>query len=175
MPIEVGLFGLFLWGLMSERSRAGRNKWRSLIFNSLIVVLAGVAGYEAYSIYHERDTRPALPPAHQRDSLRVNGGVQIDILNGCGAAGVGQTATDFVRGLGYDVVEMKNYKNFDQDESYVIDRSGKLQTARELAAHLGIEPTNIVQELSRDYFVTASIVIGKDYRRLRPWNHQPKE
>ena len=143
--------------------------------NALIVLLAGTAGYEAYAIYAGREQHPALPPAHQRDSIRVNGGIQIGILNGCGAPGIGQTVTDFTRGLGYDVVEMKNYKNFNQEESLVIDRSGKLDAARELAARLGIQPTNVVQEISRDYFVTASIVIGKDYRRLRPWIQQPKE
>ena len=151
------------------------NRRRPIILNGLIVVLAGIIGYEAYSIYAGREQQRPLPPAHERDSIRVNGGMQIDILNGCGASGAGQTMTDFARALGYDVVEMKNYKNFDQDESCVIDRTGKSEAARELAVRLGIDPKNVVQEISRDYFVTASIVIGKDYRRLRPWIHQPKE
>lgn len=151
------------------------NRRRPLVLNGLIVVLAGVIGYEAYSIYAGRELQRPLPPAHECDSIRVNGGMQIDIVNGCGAPGAGQAMTDYARSLGYDVVEMKNYKNFDQDESCVIDRTGKSEAVRELAARLGIDPKNIVQEISRDYFVTASIVIGKDYRRLRPWIHQPKE
>jgi hypothetical protein len=160
---------------MSESTERARKTWARLVLNSLIVVLVGVIGYEAYAIYDGREQTVPLPPAHQRDSIRVNGGMQIDILNGCGAPGVGQTVTEFARSVGYDVVEMKNYKNFNQDNSLVIDRSGKLDAARELAARLGIDPAHVVQEISRDYFVTASIVIGKDYGRLRPWLHQTKE
>lgn len=175
MPSEAGLFGLFLLYAMSGNTPLPGKQWKRLVLNTLVVVLAAVVGYEAYSIYDGRDQSLPLPPAHQRDSIRVNGGMQIDILNGCGASGVGQTVTEYVRALGYDVVEMKNYKNFNQDESLVIDRSGKPDAARELAARLGIEPAHVVQEISRDYFVTASIVIGKDYRRLHPWQHQTKE
>lgn len=160
---------------MSEESQTGRHSRRSLLLNSLIVVLAGVIAYEGYCLYSGRIQQQELPPASRRDSLRVNGGIQIGILNGCGAAGVGQTVTDFARSLGYDVVEMKNYKNFNQDESLVIDRVGRLDAARELASRLGIAPKNVVQEISREYYVTASIVIGKDYRRLRPWLHQITE
>jgi len=162
---------------MSEERTTGGVKWRSIALNSLIVILAAMSAYEAYGIYagREQEHPEPLPLEEQRDSIRVNGGIQIGILNGCGASGVGQTVTEFARGLGYDVVEMRNYKNFDQDESLVIDRTGKLDAARGLAARLGIDQKNVVQEISREYYVTASIVIGKDYRRLRPWLHQIKE
>ncbi|MGE5316240.1 MAG: LytR C-terminal domain-containing protein [Acidobacteriota bacterium] len=160
---------------MNAPDASGRPHKRSAVLNAVIIALVALIGYESWSLYAARAQKPVLPPAHVRDSLRVNGGIQIDVLNGCGASGVGQTMTDFARSLGYDVVEMKNYKNFNQDASLVIDRSGKPETARELALHLGIDPKNVLEEVSRDYFVTASVVIGKDYRRLRPWNPQTKE
>lgn len=160
---------------MEETKLPERKRWRSVVLNLSIVVLIGFIGYEAYGLYADAASKPVLPPAHQRDSIRVNGGIQVDVLNGCGAGGVGQTVTDYSRSLGYDVVEMRNYKNFNQDESLVIDRIGKPEVARELAAHLGIDPAHVIQEIGRDYFVTASIVIGKDYRRLRPWNTHIKE
>ena len=172
-PIDFGLFGLLLWCMTIEQAHRGRR--RPLLLNGVIAVLGALILYEAYGIYTGREHHQTLPPAHQRDSIRVNGGIQIDVINGCGAPGVGQTVTEYARSLGYDIVEMKNYKNFNQDESLVIDRSGKPEAARLLADRLGIDPTNIVQEISRDYFVTASIVIGKDYRRLHPWIHKIKE
>jgi hypothetical protein len=161
--------------MIIENKPAAPRRLRSAVLNTLIAALLAFIGYEAYRIHADTPPKPVLPTVHERDSLRVNGGIQIDVLNGCGAAGVGQAATDYCRSLGYDVVEMKNYKNFNLDESLVIDRCGKPDAARQLAARVGIDPSHVLQELSRDYFVAASIVIGKDYKRLRPWNQQTKE
>ena len=93
------------------------------------------------------------------------------MLNGCGVSGTGQKMTTFVRGLGYDVVEMGNYKSFNVEESLVIDRSGKIEIAKKLAEQLGIAEKNVVQQISPEYFVTASIVIGKDFQNLPAWKH----
>lgn len=161
--------------MTNEQTYTGPRSWRSWLLNALIAFLTGVIVFQAYDIFAGNEQHEIIRAKPLHDSTRVNDGIQIDILNGCGAKGVGQTVTDFTRSLGYDVVEMKNYKNSNQDKSLVIDRSGKTDAVRELAEHLGIDPANIVQEISRDYFVTATIVIGKDYGRLRPWNNQQQE
>ncbi len=96
--------------------------------------------------------------------------LQINVLNGCGINGVGTTMTKYSRKLGYDVVEMGNYKTFDVEQSMIIDRSGKMNDARELALSLGINSKNVIQQFSTDQMVFASIVIGKDYKSLKPWN-----
>lgn len=95
--------------------------------------------------------------------------IQINILNGCGVSGVGSTMTKYCRQLGYDVVEMGNYKKFDLEHSIVIDRSGKTNEAQQLAAQLGIERKNVVQQFNNDQMVSASVVIGKDFKSLTPW------
>ena len=96
--------------------------------------------------------------------------VQIDVLNGCGVSGTGQRMTSFLRAAGYDVVDMGNYKTFDVKQSLVIDRSGNAEVAKKIAADLGIDPKNVVQQISPEYFVTASVVLGKDFKNLRAWN-----
>ncbi len=77
--------------------------------------------------------------------------------------------TKFCRQLGYDVVEMGNYKTFDVEHSIIIDRSGKMTEAQQLASMLGIERKNVVQQFSSDQMVSASVVIGKDFKSLKPW------
>ena len=136
----------------------------------LIVVAAVFVLYQVYAISVPLGGPPDLhagsdsPPSAITKNI-----VQIDVLNGCGVAGTGQKATSFLRAAGYDVIEMGNYKTFDVKQSLVIDRSGNSEVARKLATDLGIDPKNVVQQISPEYFVTASIVIGKDFKNLRGW------
>jgi hypothetical protein len=77
--------------------------------------------------------------------------------------------TSLLRASGYDVVDIGNYKTFDVRQSLVVDRNGNIDVARKLASDLGIDPKNVIQEISPEYFVTASVIIGKDYKSLRGW------
>jgi len=94
--------------------------------------------------------------------------IQLDVLNGCGATGVAQKFTDYLRKRNFDVVQSSNYKNFDVQESLVIDRVGDLEAARRVAYALGIEERNIVQQINPDYYLNVSVVIGRDYKTLKP-------
>jgi len=90
------------------------------------------------------------------------------VLNGCGVSGAASAITAFLRSRGYDVVEMRNYKTFDVPESLVIDRTGSRADAERVAAALGVKRENIVVQISPDYYVDVSLVVGKDYRTLKP-------
>jgi hypothetical protein len=56
------------------------------------------------------------------------------------------------------------------DKSIVIDRTGNKINAKKVAAALGINEKNIVQQINSDYLLDCSIVIGKDYFSLKPYN-----
>jgi len=127
--------------------------------NALIAVAVIVAGYFLIA--------PALRgPA--KDAAKAPKIIQLDVLNGCGANGVGARFTGFLRKNGFDVVEMKNYKTSTVAQTIVIDRVGDLAAARRVAASLGVGEKNIIQQLNPDYFVDVSVVIGGDYQNLRP-------
>lgn len=145
-------------------------KRRTTITNLLdaaIVLLVLFIGLQAYGIATDGPRPLSVPAPETADTARVP--VQINVLNGCGVAGVGLTMTTFCRQASYDVVEMGNYRSFDVQESMVIDRSGKKEEAQRLAALLGIRPGNVVQQFSNEHIVAASVVIGRDYRSLTPW------
>jgi hypothetical protein len=95
--------------------------------------------------------------------------IQIDLLNGCGVPGAAQKVTGYLRARGYDVVEMKNYKTFDVKESLIIDRTGDVETARRVAYALGIDEKNVLQQINHDYFVDVSVVLGKNFATLKPY------
>jgi hypothetical protein len=141
---------------------------RSSLLNTAIALLLLLNRTVLYSLLAGK-TGPS-PAAPSDGEQAAAAPIQIDVLNGCGVNGVGNAMTGFCREQGYDVVEMGNYKNFEVERTVVIDRKGTKEVARLLAQRLGVSPHNVVQQFSDDHLVSASIVIGKDYRTLRPWN-----
>jgi len=143
---------------------------RKLILNILLAAVAAFFLYQVYAL--------SFPPGGKADAARSGDArttmpakevVQLNVLNGCGVGGVGQRMTSYLRSAGYDVVEMGNYKTFDVKQSLIIDRSGNSEVSKKIAADLGIDPKNVIQQLSSEYFVTASVVIGRDFKNLRAW------
>ena len=140
------------------------------ILNSVIVLLLIVTGVLSYRYVSQRELSPnLLASAARQDTtpakpVRV---VQLDVLNGCGAKGIGSKFTNYLRANGYDVVEMKNYKTFHVTETMVVDRVGNLQTARQVAKTLGVSEKNVIQQINPDYYVDVSVIIGKDFSQLK--------
>ena len=148
-------------------SRASsRKNPRNLVLNAVIIVLVVLVGYLVYALIERHVIQPPVDTA--RSGVSPGEIIQVDVLNGCGISGVATTFTGYLRARGFDVVEIRNYKTFDVDQSLVIDRTGSLKNAEKVAYALGIKKQNIVQQLNQDYFVDVSLVIGKDYHSLKP-------
>lgn len=92
--------------------------------------------------------------------------IQIEVLNGCGVAGIANAYTGLLRSNGFDVVETGNFDNFELKETIVISRSGVLDNARRVASALGVKEINVIREESPDYFLDVTVVIGHDYEQL---------
>lgn len=106
---------------------------------------------------------------------RDNGGthlisevIQIQVLNGCGVAGVASAFTGRLRQHGFDVVESGNFETYSVDRTFVIDRSGNLENARRVARALGISETQIIREVASGFYLDATVVIGADYQQFIP-------
>jgi hypothetical protein len=139
---------------------------RNLILDILIAFLVVLVGYLSYSLLDRHFLNP--PVEAGRSGGAWGEIIQIDVLNGCGASGMASTFTAYLRARGYDVVETRNYKTFDMEESIIVDRTGNIENARKVAHALGVRNKNIVQQINPDYYVDVSVVIGKDYSTLGP-------
>lgn len=95
--------------------------------------------------------------------------IQVGVRNGCGAEGVAAEARDHLVREGFDVVEVGNYKTFDLDSSRVIDRVGNRAAARRVARAMGIPEERVHQETGETYYLDATVVLGDDYRSLKPF------
>lgn len=90
--------------------------------------------------------------------------IQVEVLNGCGVAGIGDGLTDVLRSKGIDVVKTGNYRSFDVDNTFIVDRTGKIETAKRVADSLNLDKRFIITEKNKSLFLDLTIVIGKDYK-----------
>jgi hypothetical protein len=148
------------------RTASVRKDPRTLALNALIVVLALLVLVMLAAFVIRTFIRPPV------EAERAGGGaartIQIDVLNGCGASGAATSFTTYLRARGFDVVEVRNYRSFDVQESLVIDRAGDASNAERVAYALGVKKQNIIRQINQDYFVDVSVVIGRDYTSLKP-------
>ncbi|HTR81273.1 MAG TPA: LytR C-terminal domain-containing protein [Bacteroidota bacterium] len=150
--------------------KKGASSSKNFALNLLLVIVAAFAFYQLFALgFPSGKNTTTVSSSSEAEAAAAPKVIQVDVLNGCGVSGTGQKATGLLRAAGYDVVEMGNYKTFDVKQSLVIDRSGNLDVAKKLANDLGISPNNVIQQISPEYFVTASVLIGKDFKSLHGW------
>jgi len=111
------------------------------------------------------DSTEDKPPSEQQEQVQTV--IRIEVLNGCGERGVAAKFTDYLRSQNFDVVNTGNYRSFDVDSSFVIDR-GSMQKVNgtRLAESLGISLNRVNPVLSEELNLEATLVLGKDYKSL---------
>ena len=99
--------------------------------------------------------------------------IQVEVLNGCGVSGLATAATEYLRDTKkIDVVSKGNYKNFNVEKSQIIDRTGDMDEALEIAEILGIEKSLVSSDVDFNKQLSATIILGKDYKELNPFNKE---
>jgi hypothetical protein len=93
----------------------------------------------------------------------ASGSFRIEILNGTGEKGLARRAAVSMMKRGIDVFKVANADRFDYTESVLIARrrNDQLQLLGEM---MGCE--NVVEQMKRDSFVDATLIIGADYQEL---------
>ena len=143
---------------------------KNLLLNLVIVGLGTIVIFLLYSYVHNSIVhKPVEWKAQENGRTKSGEIIQLDVLNGCGVSGVAQRFTDFLRKRNFDVVQSSNYHTFDVEHSLVIDRTGELNNAKKVAHALGIDEKNVIQQINPDYYLHVSVVIGRDFNQLGPY------
>lgn len=146
-------------GTNNQESFTSKNK--NLFFIIVSIVLFLFAAFLTYSIMDNlglfKENKTTNKPQN------VQQFVQVEVFNGCGVAGIGDKFTDVIRSKGFDVVNTGNYTSFDVDNTFIIDRVGKTETANRVADSLGVEKKFVINQINKNYFLDLTIVVGKDY------------
>ncbi len=149
--------------------QAGRG-WTGTLMNVGLAVLGLVVLLLLYAL-GTRVFAPRVDAAREANPGQLVGRIiQVEVRNGCGADGVAGDLTRFLRRSGFDVVEVGNHTSFDEPHSLVIDRIGDLEAARKVAHALGIAEEYVRQDVRPGLYLDATVVIGKDYAILKPFD-----
>lgn len=92
--------------------------------------------------------------------------IRVEVLNGGGHSGAAREATEQLRDRGFDVVFFGNAGSFDRDSSVVLDRTGRLDAARDVADALGIR--NVRSEPDSNLYLDVSVVLGMEWMPSPP-------
>jgi hypothetical protein len=114
---------------------------------------------------------PERPDADTSDLVGTI--IQVEVRNGAGVDHLAERTTQYLRDQGFDVVDVGNHSSFDQKRSVVIDRDGNPEAARNVAEALGIPPERVRKDLKPQYYLDASVILGHDYKQLRPFQEAP--
>ena len=63
---------------------------------------------------------------------------------------------------------MGNYRSFEIENSIIVGRNEKIHNAEIVAAIVGLDGQNIIQQINPDYLLDVTFILGKDYRDLIP-------
>ena len=140
-----------------------------MLINTALVV-AGLAAVVLLYALGARFLEPRTGPLREENPGALVGDIiQVEVRNGCGVSSLAAQATRFLRRQGFDVVEVGDHTSFEEPHSRVVDRVGNMEAARKVARALGISSERVTQELRPEYYLDATIIIGKDYRSLVPF------
>lgn len=141
----------------------------NFFLNIIIIFLGIIIIFLSYSLFVKiKDKNTADEELSRKKAASKI--IQVEVLNGCGVSGAAEKFTDYLRKNNFDVVQMGNYISFNIEKSLVIDRTGNKANAIKAADILGINRKNIVQQINKDYFLDVSVIIGKDFNSLKPFN-----
>ena len=140
------------------------------LFNLALVVLGGVVLVLLYAFITRSFSQPADAARVENPAGLVGTIIQVEVRNSCGVSGLAASMTHYLRRQGFDVVEVGDDVTFDRVRSVVVDRVGDRAAAEKVAQALGLAPDRIVEDIQPDYFLDVSVLIGKDYQKLKPFS-----
>jgi calcineurin-like phosphoesterase len=163
--------------MSSENLDNTTSKFKNYSINILIVIFAIASAYLAYNfIKHTSGNKQDSGKTETLDTSKnqitrqpSSSTLQVDVQNGTGIQGLGNKFMEYLRTNGYDVVDMGNFSSSDEKNSFVIDRAGNMRNAKRVATALGISDRYVIQQINKNYFLDATVVIGKDYNDLIPF------
>ena len=152
-----------------QKERERRSRRARIIYMGVLPLLGIVVAVLAYGFLQRTIFRPRVDATIERTDMYVKAGehIQVNVVNACGATGMALKFTEFLRARKFDVPEYSTAKT-KEPYSKVIDRVGDPLSARKVAYALGIASERIDTEIDSSLYLRATVVIGEDYKALRP-------
>jgi len=143
----------------------------NILNTSLLVVMSIVVIAMLSSFITRVFIAPPIDPTLDADIERNTAQevIQVSVFNGAGVQGIASKVKNYLRSRGYDVVEIGNFDKT-VNKSCIIDCVGDFRSAKKVAYALGINDSLVVSKVDSNLFLRSSIILGKDYNELKPFN-----
>jgi hypothetical protein len=141
---------------VSRLARRKKKKARSYSQDVLLVLTGSALTLCALSVMYGFLIRKSMADHEIRE-------FRIEILNGTGEKGLARKAAALLRKNGIDVFHVDNADSFFYEESILIGRRD-VDNLHVLGHALGCK--NVVEQLKKDSFVDATLILGADYHTL---------
>jgi hypothetical protein len=141
------------------------------IFNySLIIFLSLAVGMMLTSFLVRVVFNPPVDAkVKESDKITMQEVIQVNVLNACGTSGLASKAKEFLRARGFDVVEIGNSEKR-YEKTVIVDRLGDSVSVKKVARAFGVSDSLIIRQIDSSMFLRATILIGKDFSTLKPFN-----
>ena len=142
-----------------------------LTVNILILSVMGIITlYLLYILIDKLFLHPpisAIVPIEKRRTVS-DVYVQLNVINASGKQGIAKKVMNYFRDRGFDVVEISTSDSL-SPISYVIDHLADTISAKNVAYAIGLSDSSIHYHFDTTLYLRASVVIGKDYFKLKPF------
>jgi hypothetical protein len=145
--------------------RARKKKPMRLVELAIVVLFLIIIAYAASFVVQ-------ITKGYSQERPTVDYFVNVQILNGCGLAGVAGLVTDEIekrvrKPLTIRVVDAANFDNFNVDTTFLIARTTDTAAVKILARQMGLDEDIAYRALEDNYMnIGVTLVVGKDYKRL---------
>lgn len=155
-----------------------KNNLLNYVLNGVIILFLVLVAYFGFSLINnslksEKGIKELTDTTKSLTS-QPNLTIQLDVQNGSGENGIATKITEYLRMNNMDVVEIGNYKSQNVERTLILDRSGELMKAKKVAAILGISEKNIIPQTNSSLYLDVTVVIGKDFKELKPFLEKKK-
>jgi hypothetical protein len=152
-----------------RRERISKSEHRTMHYRKLmrgiIAVLCIALVVTLYVLAHSSfSDHVTTSNAVQSSTVRS---LEVEVLDGAGSMKATQYMRSVLQEQGYDVVEMKRNNDGVVERTFVLDRSGNLEAARQLATNLGISQDKVFQKIDRNLYIDVTVMVGKDFSKLK--------
>ena len=142
-------------------------RFRTAALAATLLLVAGLVASMAMGLGSGSDAPsapeevPDVPAAKAAPGERV----RVEVLNAAGIPGLARVVTRTLRERGFDVVYFGNARGFSPESTLVIDRVGREENAREVAAALEVE--RVRSRPDSTLLLEVTVVVGRDWKGAR--------
>jgi LCP family protein required for cell wall assembly len=106
---------------------------------------------------------PTASPALTEKEQIAQEAAKVEVQNGTLTPGLALRTTEYLKGLGYNVVSYSNADRSDYALTVIVDYSGKTTTVNYLAKLFNVATENVRQNTGLQSSVDVRVILGRDY------------